>query len=358
MKNELLEKIASAHSNPSVTVSMKTHRTFPDCEKDQIRMKNLFKEASERLTNEFGKKEVSVIIDKMNEISETYDIRHSLDSLHIYLSNEMTEIVKSPWTVDESKVQISERFAIKPLIVMNNRMADYLILILSKSGTKLFKAQNDQMVEEIRNDTFPSTENPYTTVNKIQQSDSDRMDKLLLEYYNTIDKAVVKVHLETGLNCVVMTTDDNFAKLKKVADKPTIYKGYSTFNTNDNSEKAIVTAAWGIVQESQKAKRTAAIAEVQSAVSKGQVLTDLGEIYRAAKEGRADLFVAHNDFRQAVKMTSDTTFYLVDDVTTAGAIDDITSEIAREVIARKGRVVFTNQDEIKDLGVIALKLRF
>ena len=358
MKKELLEKIASAHSNPSVSISMKTHRTFPDCEKDQIRMKNLFKEASERLTTEFGKKEASVLIDKLNEISENYDIRQSLDSLHIYVSKDLTEIVKSPWAVDENTVQISERFAIKPLIVMNNRMADYLILVLSKTGTKLFKAQNDQMVEEIKNDTFPSTENPYTTLNKVQQSDSDRVDKLLLEYYNTIDKAVVKVHLETGLNCVVMTTDDNFAKLKKVADKPAIYKGYSTINTNDNSEKAMVSAAWAIVQETQKANRTAAIAEVQSAVSKGQVLTDLGEIYRAAKEGNADLFIAHNDFRQAVKMTSDTTFDLVEDVTTPGAIDDITSEIAREVIARKGRVVFTHQDEIKDLGKIALKLRF
>lgn len=358
MKNELLEKIASALSNPSVTVSMKSHRTFPDCEKDQIRMKNLFKEASERLTNEFGKKEVSGIIEKLNEISETYDTRHSLDSLHIFVSKDMAEIVKSPWEVDDNKVHISERFAIKPLIVMNNRMADYLVLVLSKSGTKLFKAHNDEIVEEVHNDVFPSNENPYMTVNKIQQSDADRMDKLLLEYFNVIDKAVVKVHYETESNVIVLTTDDNFAKLKKVADKPSIYQGYSSINTNDNSEKTLVEAAWKIVQETQKGKRTSAIEEMQSAVSKGQVLTDLAEIYRAAKEGRADLFIAHNKFRQAVKMTDDNSFELVDDVTTAGAIDDITSEIAREVIARKGRVVFTNQDEIKDLGEVALKLRF
>jgi len=48
----------------------------------------------------------------------------------------------------------------------------------------------------------------------------------------------------------------------------------------------------------------------------------------------------------------------VDDSTTPNAIDDITSTIAWEVISKKGRVIFTSQDEIKDLGKIVLKTRY
>ncbi len=84
----------------------------------------------------------------------------------------------------------------------------------------------------------------------------------------------------------------------------------------------------------------------------------MSEIFRAAKEGRGDLLIAHEEFYQAVKMTGEFSFDLANDVTLAGVTDDITSEIAWEVISKKGRVVFTNQDEIKSLGGIALKVRY
>jgi hypothetical protein len=39
-------------------------------------------------------------------------------------------------------------------------------------------------------------------------------------------------------------------------------------------------------------------------------------------------------------------------------IDDITGDIAREVLTRKGRAVFTDQDELQTVGEIALKVRY
>ena len=87
-------------------------------------------------------------------------------------------------------------------------------------------------------------------------------------------------------------------------------------------------------------------------------LTDLQEIYQAATNGRGDLLVVHQNFRQPVMMNDNGTFKLIDDPTTPGAVDDITSNIAWEIISKKGRVIFTEQEEIKDLGKIALKTRY
>jgi hypothetical protein len=110
--------------------------------------------------------------------------------------------------------------------------------------------------------------------------------------------------------------------------------------------------------EAQEKYRKNAILEIQEAVSGGKVITDLNEIYRAAKEGRADLLISHNDFRQAVKMNGDASFELRENAKEVGVIDDITSDIAWEVLSKKGRVIFTDQDEIKTLGNIALKVRY
>ena len=59
MKKEKLEKLASEKSSPCVTISMNTHRTSPDNLEDIIGLKNLLKEAHERVVNEFGKRPVS-----------------------------------------------------------------------------------------------------------------------------------------------------------------------------------------------------------------------------------------------------------------------------------------------------------
>ena len=89
-----------------------------------------------------------------------------------------------------------------------------------------------------------------------------------------------------------------------------------------------------------------------------KVITDLSEIFRAVKEGRGDLLITHDDFRQTVVMTGEYSFDLVNDVTLPGVIDDIISDIAWEVISKKCRAIFTNQEEIKSLGDIALKIRY
>jgi len=112
------------------------------------------------------------------------------------------------------------------------------------------------------------------------------------------------------------------------------------------------------VKEQQKQHRTETISEMQEAVAQGKVLTDLQEIYQASIDGRGELLIVHEDFSQAVVMKDERTFDLVDDPTIPNAIDDITSTISWEVISKKGRVVFTSQDEIKDLGKIVLKKRY
>jgi len=57
-------------------------------------------------------------------------------------------------------------------------------------------------------------------------------------------------------------------------------------------------------------------------------------------------------------MTGDYSFELVQDSKLPGIIDDITSIIAWEVLSKKGRVVFTGQEQLNELGKIALKLRY
>lgn len=355
---EQLQKLVAEKNSPCVTISLNTHRMHPDNLQDEILLKNLLKEAEERVINEFGKRQVTQLLEKLDTVSNEIDVNHNLDSLHIFLSNETQEIVKSSWQSNHNGVHISDSFAIRSLIKNYNRSENYLVMLLSQSGVQLYEAVNDDIINEVRNDDFPFSKNPHFNTNTEKVSDSKYLDDLVREFLNKVDKALVKVCNETELKCVVIATEDNYSRLQQVADKPGVYLGYANIDYNKVETHHIAKQSWELVKKQQKQRRTEAIGEMQEAVAHGKVLTDLQEIYQASIDGRGDLLIVHQDFSQAVLMKDDRTFDLVNDPTTANAIDDITSTIAWEVISKKGRVVFTSQDEIKDLGKIVLKTRY
>ena len=88
---ETLQQLGSEKSNPCVSISLNTHRTRPDTEQDKILLKNLLKEAHERVSKEYDKKSVASLLKKIDSVKEKIDTSANLDSLHIFLSND-TEV--------------------------------------------------------------------------------------------------------------------------------------------------------------------------------------------------------------------------------------------------------------------------
>jgi hypothetical protein len=358
MKKEKLEKLATEKSYPCVTISMNTNRTFPDNQKDIIVLKKLLEEAKERIIKEFGKRPVSDLLEKIAHIESEIDINYNLDSLHIFLSNTTQEIIKSAWPTASNMVQVSESFAVKPLIKLFNRTEEYLILILNQSDARLLMAVNDEIAGEINNEDFPFVNDASELSDTEAVSNAKQTENQKREFFNKIDKAVVRVNNYTDLKCVVISTSDNYNRFLKIADKPSLYVGWTKLSQDNKGNKAIAKDAWQIVSVVQEKVRAENIQEMQEAVGNGKMITELAEIYRAAKEGRGDLLIVNDNFHQAVRVTDDFSLELVTDVTLPGVIDDITSDIAWEVISKKGRAIFTTLDELKVFGNIALKIRY
>ena len=305
MKKEKLEKLANEKNYPCVTISMNTNRTYPDNQIDIVVLKILLIEAKERVLKEFGKHLVKVLIEKINNLQSKIDINYNLDSLHIFLSNSTMEIVRSTWPTMKNEVVIAERFAIKPLIKLFNRTEEYLILILSQSFVRLLLAVNDSVVSEIKNDDFPSDNNPPKMEGTEELSNKKQTENQIQEFFNKIDKGLVKVNNQTDLKCVVVSTNDNYNRIIKMADKPNTFMGWTNGNHDNNVNNSIAIDTWKVVNSIQKQNRADAIKEMQEAVGKGKVITDLSEIYRAAKDGRGDLLIVNDDFKQAVKIIDD-----------------------------------------------------
>jgi len=355
MQKNKLENLASERSFPCVTISMNTHRTFQN---NSMELDKLIREAHVHVVNEFGQYKVNNLLEKIDNVAFDIDHNYNLESLHIFLSDTTTEIVKSSWPITSNTVSVAENFVIKPLIKIFNRLEEYLILVLSQSDVRLLQATNDNISGEIKSEDFPFTHNPYLLADQDKANDGKQSDNIVREFFNQIDKALVKIHNKTGMNIVVVSTEKNWSRLIQVADKPSIYYGNTSTNYSDTADYSLATEAWQIVVALQKEGRAKAIKEMQDAAGHGKMLTDLHEIFLAVRAGRGDLLITHDDYHQSVKMNGLDSFSLVDDVTQPGVIDDITSDIAWEVISKKGRAIFTSQDEFKSMGNIALKVRY
>lgn len=355
---EKLIYLASQRGNPCVTISLNTHRIYPDSAPDRIQLKDLMKEAAIRLTEEYGKRPVAPLLDRLKRIEETYDFDYSLDSLHIFLSGEVEEVIKVSWSTYENRVFIGDRFDLRTIIKAYNRSEEYLVLLLSQGGVQLYNALDDGITGEVKNDDFPFDANPHIVVDREERSNARLMDDQVREYFNDVDKALMRVYNETGLHTIVICTEDNYSRLMQVADRPDIYLGHAPINYNKTKPHDIVKQSWEIVKADQEKCRAEAVREMQQAVSERKVVTDIQDIYRASLDGMADLLLVNETFSLPVRMIDERSFEPATDPDRKDVVDDVVSYIALNVVSKGGRVFFTSFDQISGFGDMALKLRY
>ena len=360
MKSIIQEKIAylaSIQAEPCVSISFNTHRTRPDSDKDRIVLKNLIKTAEDRLKKQYDKKIAERLIKQIADLTKDINYTESFDSMHIYVSSETQNIIKTTWSTFEDRVHIADKFDLRPLIKAYNRSKSYLILYLRKDGANLYEAMNDAVIDEVRENNFPFTENPHYIKEPLQRGDALHVDKLQKEFINKIDKALVKTVLESGLYCIVVCTDEVYGLLKQVADRPEFYAGQISINSNEFKETQIAKQTWEIIEGRIKQNQMDAIKEMADAVSKAHVLTDLASIYHAAKNGRGDLLIVHDKFSQPVVINDDGSLDTIMKSEASESEDDIVNVIAWEVLSKGGRVYFTEKGGEK-AQKIALKVRY
>ena len=59
---ETLQQLGAEKNNPCVSISMNTHRTRPKTDQDKILLKNLLKEAHDRVSKEYDKSTVESLL--------------------------------------------------------------------------------------------------------------------------------------------------------------------------------------------------------------------------------------------------------------------------------------------------------
>ena len=347
-----LKKLKSLYSKNSITVILKTHRTFPDNNQDAILLKNLIKDAESRLLAEHSGREVQELIDKLNTLASSINHRQNQESLILFVSNDVVDFVRLPIPV-ESRVVIDNTFATRDLIRGLHARAGYYVLVLSKDEARLIEASNDKVVQEFTDD-FPF-KNEFSQVSKSELSDAGRLRNLSAEFFNRVDKAVNQIRKENPMPVLIVSDQQNYHEYIKIADEPkTILDFFLNGNKQTEKDFNIVSEAWNIVKEDVTKRNNERKADLQKAVSANKFLSDTNEIYQAIKQGKVQTLFVEQGLFQPVIMENDQITYVTDeDRNGKDVIDDIYDELIEMNLKHGGDVVFLPKGELNKFNGFA-----
>ncbi|MDC8000187.1 hypothetical protein POV26_04020 [Aequorivita todarodis] len=344
--NITLKQLKDIRSENCITIIATTHRTKPDYLNDGLRLKNLIKEAEDRLMADTSKRNATHLMEKLNTLAAEIDHSQNLESLMLFVNDEVAQYTRLPIKV-EDRVVIDETFATRDLVRAMHLETHYYILVLSQEKIRLIEAMNDKIIREIGN-PFPIENTQFFSKNRAAAAIASRQTSLIAEYFNQADKKVNEVRKDNPLPVLICGLEENHNEYLKIADnKRSIFNIFLNKNKINDTAHSIVDESWKIVKDYVVKKNNERKEELKKAVGENKFLSDTNEIWNAISEGRIQtLFIEQGLFQPAVMKNGEIQYVSDEERNDTGVIDDIYDEMIEANMDFGGDVVFLPKGEL------------
>lgn len=358
-KKEILDRLINIKAPVCVSLILTTHRTHPENQKDAIQLKNLIAEANQRLQSEFDNDVASRYTAKLQKIADSIDHSHNDRGLMLFVNDDVEEYLRLPMEVTD-RVIIDDTFATRPIVRAMKMDSDYFVLVLSRSSARFIQASSDQVIEEVKSDIFPITDNNLQVATKQEAASAARVTNLMQEFFNRIDKGVNRVRTDNPLPVVVYSDLTNYHQYLQIADYPNTILGHVVSKNADESASNLVKEVWPSIKEMTIANNRERVAELKKSVSAGTFLADLNEIWAAVQEGRGKTIFVEEGYHQpaTISVEGELTPITADEISTKYDNDDIVDDMIEYNLKYGGDVVFVEKGSLENFNKIALVTRY
>ncbi len=224
-----LKELASITDSCCVSILMRTHRSGREVQQGPIRLKNLLKEASEKL--KAAGHDDSILAPLGSKPNENEFWQHQGEGLAIFLTPDDCRMLRLNRAVDE-KVYVGESFFLQPLIRESNSGGEYFVLALSWDEATLYRAAGEAFTvvetaalpakleelvppsdpqESLQNTSHRGAGNTARTSTAMFHGQGEGEDKLEADrdqYLSLVGDEVTAAVYNTGLPLVVVATSE------------------------------------------------------------------------------------------------------------------------------------------------------
>lgn len=326
---------------PSVSILTPTHRTAPANKQDPIRVKNLVRKATQRLLEEFTKREAATVLDNLERLVKAVDWEHTLDGLALFASRRESLSVSLPFRV-KPRAMIDETFATRDLVYAFNRASPYRVLVLGHT-VRLYDAWTT-VLDEHRTKPFPMTHRGPGGASRLPGGKginrSGVRDDAVRTFFSTVDAAVAALHKDAPLPLVVVGVERNLAFYREVTKHGAALVGMLAGNHEETEPSALGKLVWPIFQAGNTLQRTAALAQLDEAVSAQRHASGIDQVWRAVVGGKCRTLLVEKDFKHPADLDAGGLQLLPYTGSGPAALDDAVDEAIERTLARGGDVYF------------------
>ena len=346
---------------PSLTITLPTHRTSPDNKQDPIRVKNLVLQASNRLLEEFGKREIEPLLARLEKLANDIDYPQTLDGLALFVNHDFARAFYLPFTLAE-RVIVDESFFTRDLVFALNRTPRYWVLALSEKPTRLFEATRESFTE-ITADGFPVNHGGAGGSTALPKSPNINVsayrDESHRQFFRHVDDLLKPFMADDALPLAVVGVDRYLAFFDEVSAHKSHIVAKLTGSHDKTAAHDLGQLVWPLVEEGLAARREVHLQTLEKALGERKFASTIGEAWRMAHEGRGRLLLVEEDFHYPARL-DETGLILTpaDDPTAPDVLDDAVDDLIEMVLAKQGEVVFVENGRLADHQRVSLVLRY
>lgn len=308
--DDVIDKLATYNGDTVLSIYIPTHSTPtpPNVTENQIRFKNLVHKGLEQWSHDERHGKTNEIKDQLLSYIDDTDFWHHVSKgMAIFISSEGSEIYHLPIEITE-QVYVGESFDILPLLHLKSINEPYYLFALAMHEPKLFKGDIyglqpvsinfPKSPEDALNidEMFISSNTVRAGSGSMQgsphgQGDSQKAgQEERLMYFRILDNMIMKSKkIDTSHPILIAATDSEAADYRNLSKLPNILEKHLAGNRTKDEGGVLHELSYELVSEELLSKHMEALAErYETAVGAAKTSETLGDIERAAQEGRVD----------------------------------------------------------------------
>jgi hypothetical protein len=353
-----LKSFQAHRDHPSVSILAPTHRTAPSNKQDPIKVKNLVRNAVDRLHQEFTKRETAAVVANLQQLVRDVDWEHTLDGLALFASRRLSRAVSVPFRVKPRAV-IDETFATRDLVYAFNRATPYRVLVLSHKPT-LYDGWT-ALLDEHKVKPFPMVHRGPGGASKLPGGQgvnpSAVRDEAQRQFFRLVDDAVDALQKANRLPLVVVGVERNLAFYREVTRQSGAIVGMLAGNYDQASPSALGKLVWPVFESGATLRRTEALVQLDEAVGVHRHASGIDQVWRVAVGRKSRTLLVEKEFKYPADVSPEGDRLLPYTGQGPAALDDAVDEVIERVMDSGGEVYFYPTGTLEVHQKIAVVLR-
>jgi hypothetical protein len=371
LRGEDLLALQNEKGSICVSVILPTHPLSPERRVDRPEAEKAIEKARTLLLHNYPEPEVRPVMQSLQELLEQVDFDHNANGLGLYVSPAIRKMIRFPFNVEE-RVVVADRFELREVLYRLYYTSPYYVLIINGKGARLFEGSWDELTE-ISGADFPVAYEEEFSYNppsrgtsysgqahvKSFERDNAVLEELRLkDFFRKVD-AKLKPYIVGETPLVVLAPEEELAWFKSISDLEKRIIAGPPGNYDHVSLKLLAGLVWPVVYAHLQKQTGNLATEFRERIGELRGITGVQDIWQAAREGKGLKLLVEKDYHCPGFVTGDDyRLYLTPPVTPHKTIADAVDQLIETVLEKNGKVVFTENEALKDYGRIALITRY